>query len=48
MSDIAVRNFCKSSRGRVCMTVMKQKFSDEDEDALQQLPLHKGGNYSAV
>ena len=24
------------------------EISDEDEDALQQLPLHKGGKYSAI
>ena len=24
------------------------EISDEDEDTLQQLPLHKGGNYSAI
>ena len=24
------------------------EISDEDEDALQQLPLHKGGDYLAI
>ena len=26
----------------------EEEISDEDEDALQQLPLHKGANYSAI